>query len=403
MKILLITPTFYPDVGGVETMVSQFCDYSARRKFQVCIITYNPLVVKTKAPFKEKLNEYVTVWRIPWIGRGLFNIFEHYPPIQFLYLVPMLTVVTFFSLLFSKRKPDIIHAFGLSGACASGLASRIFRIPCIVDMCTVYRLPKRPVLSWFVYRILNMCDYIRGNHIPGRDELIKIGISPDKLGIITPPVDELVFKPLSQVEVREKLGLSLKNFIALFVGRMVESKNVDIAVDATKLIKNPNVSFVFVGEGPLRNLVIKAANNDNRIIIVDNVKHHDLVYYYNSADILMCAPVDKDLIAFVGREALMCGLPILALNVATYAGIPYTVDNNLVPSKIGYFLDPTPQAIAICLSELIYQKENKGELPFNRCDCSEFAIKNFSQWAMDWLGDSYEKARQIHFLRKSKN
>lgn len=395
MKILMISPTFFPDVGGVETMLSNFCEYLVKRKYHAEVLTYSPLIVKAKAPFKEKINRYVTVWRIPWLGYGLFNIFEHYPPIQFLYLVPALTFTTILFLSFSKHKPDIIHAFGLSGACAGGIASRIFRIPSVVDMCTVYRLPKRSLLAWCARQILKWNDYIRGNHLPGKEELLKIGIESKKVGVITPPVDESIFKPMSQTEMRKKLGLPLDNFIALFVGRMVRGKDVEIAVTATYLIKDPNITFVFIGEGPLQYLIENAALGDKRIIFTGNVKHHELSYYYNAADILMCAPVDSGVIAYIAREALMCGLPILAFNITKYFNIPQKVNLDLLPAGVSHFLDPTPEALADCLNELIYRKEKEGTLPFDRHACSKFAFDNYSQNALDWLEDTYEKTMKI--------
>ncbi|MCL4499466.1 MAG: hypothetical protein M1335_04385, partial [Chloroflexi bacterium] len=94
MKILVVTPTFFPDVGGVETMLMEFCRFLARRRYRAHVITYNPLIAPAKAPRHERVNDFVAVSRIPWIGRGLFNVFENYPLIQFLYLVPMLTAVT---------------------------------------------------------------------------------------------------------------------------------------------------------------------------------------------------------------------------------------------------------------------------------------------------------------------
>lgn len=402
MNILLLSPVFKPDVGGVETMLSKFCDYLNACKHETVVMTYSPLVAKTRALFRERLGEYVRIIRIPWIGRGLFNVFEDYPPIQFFYLVPALTIWTLFFLLFTRKKPEIIHAFGLSAAFAGGLASRIYGIPCIVDMCTVYRFQKRPKLAWFVKKMLNMADYIRGNNVVGKEELKEIGINPEKLGVITPPVDETIFKPIPANEAREKIGLPQSKFIALFVGRMVESKNVDVAVASSKLIKSKNVIFVFIGEGPLRKLVEEAAKTDKRIVTFGSVKHQDLVYYYNAGDILMCGAVDRDLISFVGREALLCGLPILALNVATYAGISYEVNENLIPSEIGHFTDPTPEAVADYLERIISRKEEIGVTPFNRDDCVRYGLDNFSQSAMDWIGESYEKAKKINLLRKSK-
>ena len=55
MKILLISPFFSPDVGGVETMLSNFCNFLTSQKYTVVVITYNPLIVKEKAKFREKI------------------------------------------------------------------------------------------------------------------------------------------------------------------------------------------------------------------------------------------------------------------------------------------------------------------------------------------------------------
>lgn len=396
----MVTPIFAPDVGGVETMLKNLCAYLSQRRFQVDVVTYSPLIVRTKAPLKERLDEYVTVRRIPWIGFGLFNIFERYPPIQFFYLVPGLLLGTLLFLLRKDRRPDIIHAFGLSGAFAGGLVSRIFGIPCVVDMCTVYRLSERRMLAWFVRLLLNWSDYVRGNNPAGKQELVNIGISPDKVGMIAPPVDESVFKPIPQTEARTRTGLPKKGYIALFVGRMVDSKGVDTAVAATRLVRHRDVTFVFVGEGPLRHLVEEAAASDKRIRIVGNVRHHDLVYYYNAADILMCAPVDSELIAFVGREALMCGLPILAPNAAVYFGIPYPVNPRLISSQIGRLLDPTPAALTTALNGLIEMHKNTGTSPFNRQACRKHALKYYSYRSQESLIEDYEKAIRIRHESK---
>ncbi len=399
-RILLITPTFAPDVGGVETMLKNFCAYLTKHKYLVDVITYSPLIVRAKAPRKEALNEFVTVRRIPWIGWGLFNIFEKFPPIQFLYLVPGLLLGTILFLLRRTRRPDIIHVFGLSGAFVGGLVSRIFGIPSVIDMCTVYRFAKRPLLTKPVRILLDWSDYIRGNNPAGKEELLNIGLAAEKVGMITPPVDEAVFQPIPQVEARAKVGLPEKRYVALFVGRMVDSKNLDIAVNASKLIKMPEVEFVFIGDGPLRYLVEEAAVIDKRIRIIGEVKHHDLRYYYNSADILICAPVDSDLIAFVGREALMCGLPILAPNVAVYFGIPRRVNPELLPSKVGRLLEPTAEALAELLEELIRIKATRKTSPFDRRDCRKYALDHYSTCAMQWLGDAYRKASRIRFSKK---
>lgn len=393
MKVILISPTFHPDVGGVETMLFKFCEYLEKKDIQADVITYSPLIARVKVPLKERFNRTVTVWRIPWIGYGLFNVFEKYPFIQFFYLVPALAVTTLLFLLFVKRKPEIIHVFGLSGAFVGGIASKLYRIPSLVDMCTVYRLSQRKTLSYYVKLILNWNTSIRANNPEGKNELIQIGMDPSKIGLISPPVDESVFQPINQITARKKTMLPLNKFIVLFVGRMVESKRIDIAAKVPALISNPNVLFVFIGDGPLIHIVKDLAVKNNKVIVRGTIEYNNLVYYYNAADILYFAPVDSQLLAFVGREALMCGLPILAPNDGKYFGISQKVKPDIISSAVGKLLDPTPEAFASYILQMVKFKDKFHSLPFKRRDCRAYAIKHYSYKALNWLGNTYERLR----------
>lgn len=401
MRILLVTTTFRPDVGGVETMLTNLCQYLTSKKYRVDVITYNPLIVKTKAPFTEKLNPYITVHRIPWPGLGLFNILEKYPLFQFFYLVPALIIYTLFYLFFNnKKKYHIIHSFGLAGGVAGTISSKLFNIPGLIDICTVYRFPNRPLLSFLVKKLFKLSDYIRGNSIVGREEILKLGINPVKVGMITPPVDEKYFRPISKIRSRLKTRLPKDNFIVLFVARMVEGKNVKLAVNSTNYITSKNISFVFVGEGPLQNLVKQASKRDPRIIYKNNVSHHDLLYYYNSADILTCAAVDSKLLSFVGREALLCGLPILFPGTATYFGITYKVDSSLIPDNCGSIFKTNAKNLAKTINDLHQQYQKYHYIQtFDKNACRQYALKNFSNISMKWIDNSYNIATRNHLQK----
>lgn len=382
-------------------MLANYSEYLSRTDNCVRVLTYSPLISDCKAPFRERIYQNVEVIRIPWIGKGLFNILESYPLLQFFYLVPMLFVALFFMLLCGRAKPDIIHAFGLSAVAAGGLASRIFRIPCMADMCTVYRFPERPMLARLVRPIVGLVDFIRGNSPQGRDELVGIGVSEKKIGLISPPVDEHVFKPISRDLARSRIGRPLKRFVTLFVGRMVKSKNVELAVAAVKLVRNPDISFIFIGDGPLRGQVEELAREDDRVIVIGSVEHHSLVDFYNAADILICGAVDKDLLSFVAREALMCGLPILSVNVAVYAGIPYKVNPDIFPVTVGYLVDATPTSVADTLTKILLACDGNFTIK-NRQDCAQFALRNFSQAVMGWVGDSYKTTTTLFRQRSGR-
>lgn len=394
MKVLLITPTFYPDVGGVETMLTNLCLYLTRRHIYTDVITFNPLIVRKKAPYFEKLSRYITVHRIPHLGFGLFNLLEHYPFLQFLYLVPVLTVYVLLFLLFHpKNKYHIVHSFGLSGATAAFFSSRIFNLPCLVDMCTVYRFPQRPLLAIYVKNLFSHFQYIRANSPVGKDELLTLGLPSSKIGIITPPVDQNYFRPLPSKAARQNINLPASNFTVLFAARMVESKNVKLALDSIKYIKSKNMSFVFVGEGPLQHLVENASQKDSRIIFRGNVSHQSLLDYYNAADVLTCAAVDAKLLSFVGREALLCGLPILYPDKAVYFNIPYTVSASLVPRSCGSIFKSNPKSLAIIINRLYGEYKLSHRLrSFSKISCRRHALSKYSNLSMKWIGNSYKIA-----------
>lgn len=122
----------------------------------------------------------------------------------------------------------------------------------------------------------------------------------------------------------------------LYVGRLIERKGADVALDAAKLL--PDLDFWFVGDGELRDLV--TGNNIRRFGFVEP---SDVPTFYNEA--MVCIfPSKWESYSCAGIEAMACGRPI----VCTEKGFSeYAVDgvNALV-------IEPDPHELAHAISRL---------------------------------------------------
>ena len=86
MKILQLTAHYYPNVGGVETHLTDLVKYLQNKNYDVTVLTYQPLVTKASWKIHEK-EKHLEIIRIPWIS-GLFYSFVSHPILEFVYLVP---------------------------------------------------------------------------------------------------------------------------------------------------------------------------------------------------------------------------------------------------------------------------------------------------------------------------
>src|SRR3990167_959391 len=117
-SILIISPPFRPNIGGVETHLDDLIKEGVKRGLHFTVIAYQPLVTKVKAKSVEVGCGYKII-RIPWPRFNLFLRLERLPILEFLYIFPGLFIVSLAYLAFVNRKFDVIHAQGLVGGAIS--------------------------------------------------------------------------------------------------------------------------------------------------------------------------------------------------------------------------------------------------------------------------------------------
>lgn len=162
-----------------------------------------------------------------------------------------------------------------------------------------------------------------------RSEMIRLGISQDKISVVPNGVDQNKFYPVSKQAVRRQLGLPDKRII-LSVGNLVPNKGMVLLISALKLLvekhRRKDFYLIIIGNGVQRRDLekkISLLGLKDQVRLMGSVAHQDLNLWYNAAD-LFCLASSREGWPNVILEALACGIPVIATGVG---GIPEIIQS----------------------------------------------------------------------------
>lgn len=362
--VLILTPFYEPNIGGVETHLKDLVNYlNSDGGYKVFVLTYQPITTKAKGHyFEEKGN--LKVLRIPWIGFNLFHKLEPYPILEFFYITPWLLIWTFIFLLFKSREIDVIHAQGFNASFIAKLLINVFRKRFIISTHAVYEMNPDSLMARMVKWTLKSADKILTLSEASKRELVKIGLDAGGIDTYTYWIEQEIFKPIS--EAKKKAGWG-DMFIVLFVGRFIDAKGTDILLESAERMKG-KVHFAFIGDGPLSEKIEREAGILNNVIFIGKVENRNLPLYYSAADILCVPSKYEEGFGRVILEAISCGTPVIASNKG---GIPEAVD-----SSIGVLVEPKAEDF---YKAILYLFENREELEKKKRLCRGYAVKRFGK------------------------
>ena len=119
-------------------------------------------------------------------------------------------------------------------------------------------------------------------------------------------------------ELKKKYNFSKRDFIAIFVGRIAEEKNVPFLIDVTENIikENQNFKLLIIGDGPDKENyenMVKERNLEKNIIFTGKVAWEEIPIYYQLGDIFISAS-QSETQGLTIIEAMAASLPALCID-----------------------------------------------------------------------------------------
>lgn len=219
-------------------------------------------------------------------------------------------------------------------------------------------------ISWLEsYNLQHTDGLIAGNH-DAAEILQKRGYKGAVKVMPQLGVDETLFCPQPQPELRQQLGIKENDFVVGFVGRFVEEKGLLTLAKALTMLRNYEWKWLLVGRGDLQETLkiwAKENNLESRIIFVESVPHEEVSRYINLMNVLvlpsqttekfktLTAVGWKEQFGHVLIEAMACGVAVIGSSSGEIANV--IDDAGLV------FPEGNVDALKTCLIELMKSPE----------------------------------------------
>lgn len=208
---------------------------------------------------------------------------------------------------------------------------------------------------------INQEDYRASLHFGAKNKVLTNGIGVD--------TSKFTYAP-NPLYIRNELGLANQDTILLSVGELIVRKNHETIIRAIKLINNPKLHYVLVGDGELEShirQVIKALNLEKQVHLLGY--RRDISNLCNSCDIYVMPSLQEGLSVAL-MEAMSCGRPVIASRIRGNVDL---IDDK----KGGYLVDAKDvEGYAEAISRLsIDDSSQKSFGEYNREKVKQFDLK----------------------------
>ncbi|MCU0639061.1 MAG: glycosyltransferase family 4 protein [Candidatus Krumholzibacteria bacterium] len=336
--------------------------------------------------------------RDPYTHEGLR--YHHYPNIFRSYgrlpgpakrfLVPGLfprAVMPALRKLASERRPDLILGYTYYALGPIGVAAKEAGIPSVAKLFGVMYLNHlgMPKLKywWYNYeQILAMrkrVDHyiVLNDGTQGRDALTRLGIPAQKISFLPNGMDKgWAGLDVDRAGTRASLGLPPDKTLLVTFSRLVGSKRVDLFLEAAALISPAlleGAAIVIGGDGPYRARLEARARElglGDRTFFTGPLRYEEVPRFLKACDIFV-GTNELTNMSMPPCEALLCGLPVVAFDVAGTSETVIDGRNGLLAP------DNDLPALASKIETLLADRELRERLGRQ---AMASALENFMSW-----------------------
>lgn len=215
-------------------------------------------------------------------------------------------------------------------------------------------------LEWSTYQKANLVWAVTEGM---RNTLIKRGLPPDRVFLLTNGVDCSKFRPLSKAMARAELGWD-DRYTVLYAGGHGISHGLPVILDvAEQMLNQAGIRFVLAGEGSEKASLIEMAQKRQlkNITFLDAQPHHQMPLLFAAADVSLVharkVPLFRGMLPIKMYEAMASARPI----VLTLDGEARQVAEQ--DAKAAIYADPEhASAIVLAINYLFDHPETAEEL-----------------------------------------
>jgi len=378
--ILIMSIGFLPNIGGLETHLKDLIDELIKDNWKVTVLTYQPLNTPVLGKWIER-GKNLIVFRLP-VLRGIFYKLYKKPLLEFLFLEPLLFLVTPLMLL-TYPNINVVNAQGLIAGFSASFWAKIFRKRYVISAQSVYHFPKKGFYRQICKWIFSSADKIISISKQSKQDIETLGISSERIQTYTNWEDSDVFKPIKKEIAKKEVGFvneqssSTNTFVVSFFGRLIEEKGVKVIIDAIRL-SDRRITFAIYGEGPLADYVKKAAKKYPNVTYKGTIPPNLLPLHYSAADIVLMPTLNEEGFGRVAAGALFCGTPVIASN---RGALPMVVNDS-----VGKIIEPTAQEITKAVN---FYFHNSHVLKKSARNARKYALSKFSKKNVESIISSY--------------
>ncbi len=310
MKILMMTNSYFPVVGGVEQSIRSFSNEFRRLGHEVMIVAPAP---------KGSSDREENVIRVPAIEKVQHS--------QFSVNLPVPGIL---SKIMDTFTPDIVHSHYpfFMGDFALRL-SRQYNIPMVFTYHIMFEhyvhyLPIHNEGSkrFMVKLAAGYANWARQVIAPSesvRDILFERGVT-SPIEVVPTGINLKLFSKGNGKIVRKRNKIPLDAFVVGYAGRLASEKNLDFLIKCLVefAAKQPNVHVLMVGQGPAKEMIHRRfaqAGVAQRLRLTGFLHDQDLADAYHAMDVFAFASLSETQ-GMVLVEAMAAGVPVVAVDAS---------------------------------------------------------------------------------------
>lgn len=303
-KIKLLVVTDEMEVGGTQRQISYILKYIDKQKFSVTLLYFR----NDSFLVDELISAGIKVVQIEKTKRVDFSFF-----------------LNFYKFL-KKEQFDIIHCFSFTGEFWGAVVNLFSKEEVLISSVRGIYEWYSPV-QWRLKKwVSNRSAYVIANSLAGAKYATKMtGLANHKMKVIYNGIPELEFK--SKKSARKSLTLPSQNRIGLFVGRLIDEKNVASIIEALNIIalKKSDFKFYIVGDGPERDNLKALVSSTLQKNIEFLGERNDVITLLSAADFVILSSLREGLSNTI-LESMLAAKPVIASKVG---GNPELVDDGI--------------------------------------------------------------------------